>query len=201
MIAQGLANRECLYRLKKENNLPLCCQFGGIVFALLATCAPMASCLRFRTANPQDDEVSREIVDPCLGSRWQLHVDSSHPGWPGRLVLLDSAAGHSGDAAGQSAYRSYAMADGIHRAGASGNDFPNLTLPLAIRVGEQITVEQDSEVLHARFQAIALESARVGQGMRVRLSAGTTVPLSMKGTVISVIATGMGRAKWTGIKP
>jgi len=119
-------------------------------------------------------EIRREIADPCLRSRWLLIVDPAHPGWPGRLVLKASSQGFRDD--------------GARPATATG--------PLAIRAGDQVSVDQSSPILRAQFQAVALQSATVGEVLKVRLMAGRKMPLSAQGAVISVIAAGVKRARW-----
>ena len=44
-----------------------------------------------------------------------------------------------------------------------------------VRAGEQITLLKDSETLHLRLQAVAMERASRGQRIRVRLAVGKTM--------------------------
>jgi hypothetical protein len=167
-----------------------------MIFILLALHAPFGSCSSSADSVRTDGDMSRDLIDPCLGSHWQLKVNPEHPGWPARLVLVGADAGSGSSSAGRSEAARHTL-DRISPFADEGlQHFETLTLPMAIRAGESLIVEQDSPVLHAEFQAIALASASVGQGMRVRLSGGATAPLSIKGKVISVIATGAGRARW-----
>jgi hypothetical protein len=150
------------------------------------------------------DEMSRELIDPCLGSHWQLHIDPEHPAWPGRLVLVNASAGRKASSAGRTELGGYGFDPIKTHPGAVANLFPTLALQEAVHAGDRLVVEQDSPVLHAEFRAVALESARVGEEMRVRLTAGSTVPLSIQGRIVHVIATGSGRARWTfeeAVKP
>jgi flagella basal body P-ring formation protein FlgA len=69
-----------------------------------------------------------------------------------------------------------------------------------IRAGDRVTVDQETQVLHARFQAVALESAAVGQRMKVRLGTGTHSAQGLDGTVIAVLATAAGQAQWLTVE-
>jgi len=71
-------------------------------------------------------------------------------------------------------------------------------IPVAIRAGDQVTVDQETPSLRARLQAVALESGVVGQRVRVRLTAGTDAQLGLYGKVILAIATGVREAQWLG---
>ncbi|WP_263352133.1 hypothetical protein [Acidicapsa acidisoli] len=144
-------------------------------------------------------EAGREFVDPCLGSHWRIQSNAEHPGWPGRLVLVNAGAGP--DRGGNSAAATGSAGNGSNQVSlpaGNGSQFsPNITRPLAVRAGDRLIVEQDSAVLHAEIEAVALESARTGDSVRVRLSAGSTTPHGIAGKVVSVIATGAGQARWT----
>jgi hypothetical protein len=135
-----------------------------------------ADCISGAVAMGISDETRREIADPCLGSHWQLIVDAAHPGWPGKLILKSS----SGDI----------------RRDEAGTPATGVEAPPAIRVGDQVTVNQSSPVLHAQFQAIALQSASVGGMLKVRLMAGKNMPLTAQGAVIAVLAEGVKQARW-----
>ncbi len=77
-------------------------------------------------------------------------------------------------------------------------------LPRVIRAGDTVTVDQQTPLLRARFQAVALESAAVGQRMHVRLGDGTHSARALDGAVIAVIATAAGQTQWLageGVKP
>jgi len=167
-----------------------------MIFILQTLSAPFGSCSSPADSVHTDGERSRDLIDPCLGSHWQLRVNPEHPGWPATLVLVSANAGSGSGSAGRSEVERHTLDRISPFAGEGLKHFENLTLPLAIRAGESLIVEQDSPVLHAEFQAIALASARVGQGTRVRLSGGAMAPLSINGKVISVIATEAGHARW-----
>jgi len=124
--------------------------------------------------------LSREIVDPCLGTRWRLIADAEHPERPGRLVLADP---------------------GFVRGAVSAEKASASRTPTwAIRSGDRLTVAQENTVLRARFQAVALESAEAGQTMRVRLIGGADTRTGNFGTVVEVRAIRPGEAEWLGVE-
>jgi hypothetical protein len=177
---------------------------GCIVLFTLMLHSSLGNCASSDVSVHSGGQVYREFVDPCLGSHWQLQIDPAHRDRPGRLVLMDSSDGRQSVGASEDASERHKLDEAGNPSQASQNDTSSSSSPLAIRAGEHLIVDQDSQVLRARFQAIALESAQIGQRMRVRLSATTTLPQSLKGAVISVVATGTGQARWLfneGTKP
>jgi hypothetical protein len=120
-------------------------------------------------------EVVREIDDPNTGARWLLTRDSNRLGGPGRMVLaaeprgqaLNIAANATGTGAGQ-----------FHTGSAQAQ--------AAIRAGDRLIVEQDTAVVEARLEAVALNSAAVGSQFNARLALG--------GKVVHVMALAPGRA-------
>ncbi len=111
----------------------------------------------------------REILDPCLGSRWQFHIDLEHPERPARLVRIDSTAVRSNQS-----WRAPVF---------------------VIRAGDQIAVEQDTASLHVRLRAEAIESAIAGQVLKVRLHA-VQAALPATGSIIRVLAVAPGEGRW-----
>jgi len=125
--------------------------------------------------------LDREIVDPCLGTRWRLIANAEHPERPGRLVLVDR---------------------GLDRVAPPGQNTPAARAPAwAIRSGDRLTVAQETAILRARFQAVALESAEAGQRLRVRLIGGADTRTGNFGTVVEVRAVAPGEAVWLGVEP
>jgi hypothetical protein len=121
--------------------------------------------------------LQRQIVDPCLGTRWQLVPNALHPEQPGRLILADST---------------------IIRPLKPDSGATPASSPV-IRAGDRVTVFQSTSVLRARLAAVALESAAAGQTMRVRLLAGTETRNGSQGTVVDVRAIAVGEASWLGV--
>lgn len=121
---------------------------------------------------PADDltlahsSIFREINDPRNGIRWLLLVNALHPGEPGRLVRADTVRNEAPSlkAAGQEALP---------------------PLQLVIHAGERVILEEHSEVVDGRLDAIALNPAAVGGAVRVRLVVG--------GRVVRSLAVGVGR--------
>ena len=105
-------------------------------------------------------EVIRSIQDPHSGERWLLMRNNDHPGGPGRLLLADARERSSGAAVPGTAPRSQAM---------------RLALPgevVAIRAGDRLVVEEHTAISDVRLEAVALEPAKVGMTLTVRLKIG-----------------------------
>lgn len=145
---------------------------------------------------PSRGELLREFTDPCLGTHWQLLADPVHPEGPRRLVLLEPVGSRRSGRGDDVATARLGTVANVNAPPRGEGDLPNLAPPLAIRAGDRVTVDQETPLLHARLQAVALESAGVGQRMRVRLGAGTIPQSSLSATVIAVLVTGTGQAKW-----
>jgi Chaperone for flagella basal body P-ring formation len=96
------------------------------------------------------------IDDPLLGKGWALVRDCAHPETPGRLVAVP---------------RNLPGAVYPENVTAAVSEAPIVQ----IRAGEQITLLKDSETLHLRLQAVAMERASRGQRIRVRLAVGKTM--------------------------
>ena len=101
----------------------------------------------------------REIVDTGTGRRWLLMRDAAHPGGPGQLV-------EAGSISVPTAQR-------------------QLMLPV-IHAGDRVMVEEHSERLDARLEAVALSAANAGDPVKVRLRIG--------GRVLQALAVAAGRA-------
>ena len=108
----------------------------------------------------------REIDDPCGGDRWLLVRDPSRPGGPGRLFQVSAVRrkplnpGHAG---------------------------PEIEAPApVIHPGDRILVEENTPVVEARLEAVAMGPAQPGSTFTVRLAVG--------GRVVRVVAVGPGRA-------
>jgi hypothetical protein len=113
-------------------------------------------------------EILREIDDPATGDRWLLVRDTDDPGGPGRMVL--AARGQSVPA-GSARGRTSAVRAAV--------------LPV-IRAGERVIVEENTPIVEARLEAVALVPAQAGSVFKARLQIG--------GKVVRVVALGPGRA-------
>jgi len=101
--------------------------------------------------------VLREIDDLSTGDRWFLERDVSHPGGPGLWMLI--------------AARKAREETGVSRAGSGASN----ALTPVIHAGDEVTVEEHSNILDARLQAVALGSAAAGAEFRARLKIGGIV--------------------------
>jgi hypothetical protein len=118
--------------------------------------------------------IVREIDDPSNGDRWLLVRDPERPGAPGRLILPSAQPG----SAAQSALAGLAS-----------------PVPV-IHTGDRLTVEQNTSLVRARLEAVALSAALLGSPLKVRLVPG--------GAVMLAVALGPGRAAFapdTGRRP
>lgn len=116
----------------------------------------------------------REIDDPHSGARWLLLRNRNHPGGPGRMV---PAAGFRKEAqpdrqAEVSSFTAPAFDPQTHRP--------------VIHAGDRLIVEQDTAVIEARMEAVALGAAAIGSSLNVRLRIG--------GKLLRVVALAPGRA-------
>lgn len=112
-------------------------------------------------------EVVREIDDLRTGAHWLLMRDASHPGGPGRLVLVDGAANR--------------VAQNQVEVTPS-----HAELRPVLRAGDRLIVEENTPRVEARYEAVALGSAVPGSALAVRLKIG--------GKVVRAVALGPGRA-------
>jgi hypothetical protein len=129
-------------------------------------------------------QVVRAIDDAATGSRWVLVRDGRHPGGPGHLILAGSFPAQ--DVRNES---------GPAVVSGSTEPYPALPPPV-IRAGDRLIVEENTPVVEARLQALALGAAAPGSAFPARLEIG--------GKVVRVVALGPGRAALaaqTGVRP
>jgi hypothetical protein len=112
-------------------------------------------------------QIVREIDDPSSGARWLLVREMEHPGGPGRLVEVFPA-----QSSGRRIEAAASVAQPVPRP--------------AIRAGDRLIVEENTAVVEARLEAVALGPAAVGSELGVRLKIG--------GKVLRAVALGPGRA-------
>lgn len=148
-------------------------QYGAFLVAVVAMLSleapPAAAADRIQVTgtavSTPAGEVVREIDDLHTGDRWFLVRDNEHPGGPGRMVLATGPEARP--AAGTSPLR------------------PALRQPV-VRNGDRVVIEEDTAVVHARFEAVALGSAMEGGQFNARMTAG--------GKIVHVVALGARRA-------
>jgi hypothetical protein len=131
---------------------------------LLAPSVPAAE------PEPVYGEAVREIDDPHTGDRWLLLRDTTHPGGPGRLVLLGSRGNEARH----------------ERPGGSETASAQMPLTPVIHAGERLIVEEDTAVVSSRLEAVALGPAAIGAAFEVRLRIG--------GKLLQAVALAPGRA-------
>ncbi len=118
--------------------------------------------------------IVREIDDPHNGNRWLLVRDPDRPAAPGRLLLPSAQPGSPAQ---------------------SALALPASPVPV-IHTGDRLIVEQNSALVRARLEAVALSAALLGSPLKVRLVPG--------GAVVPAVALGPGRAAFaseTGSRP
>jgi len=112
-------------------------------------------------------EIVREIDDPNSGARWLLERNAGHPGGPGLLLLVE--AGRNPPRRDQAV------------------EPAQVELRPVIRAGERLIVEENTPVVEARLEAVALGPAVLGSVFEARLKIG--------GRVVRAVALGPGRAE------
>jgi hypothetical protein len=122
-------------------------------------------------------EVMRTIQDPNTGMRWLLVRSERHPGRPGRLLLANARSNPPRPADGGGARESIFI-----------QPDQSAELPV-IRAGDLVRVEEHTAIADVRLEAVALEAARVGAPLTVRLKIG--------GRVEHGVALAPGRASLT----
>jgi len=103
-------------------------------------------------------DIVREIDDPRNGDRWLLMRDDSHPAGPGLLKLVSAVGGGRMDPS--RARQTTPAAD---------------TPPPVIRAGDRVVVEENTAVVEAHLEAVAMGPAWAGSAFNVRLSIGGRV--------------------------
>lgn len=116
-----------------------------------------------------DGDLVREIDDPRNGDRWLLMRNNSLPAGPGLLRLVSPVRGGRTDPS--QARQITPAAD---------------TPPPVIRTGDRVVVEENTAVVEAHLEAVAMGPAWAGSAFNARLSIG--------GRVVRAVAAGPGRA-------
>ena len=144
--------------------LIVCCASTTMAQAL----APDPSKVR-----PGASDICRMIRDPHTGMLWLLKRDAGNPAGPGRMVLLNREDGAQFESA---------IAKG-------GTPMMSREVQhLVIRSGDRLVLEENSSIVEARLEAIALGPAAEGAEFKVRLAIG--------GKVVQAVALGPGRAEF-----
>ena len=108
-------------------------------------------------------EIVREIDDPSNGDHWLLVHNADHPAGPGLLLLVSAAR-------------------------VQARQIGPVVEPVVpvIRAGDRVIVEENTPLVEARLEAVAMSPAMAGSALNVRLNIG--------GRVIRAVANGPGRA-------
>lgn len=148
---------------------------AAIFTAGLAGAASQKVARAFPAAAPTAaSNIVREIGDPATGDRWLLERDPAAPGGPGRLVRVS-------------------VGEDTPTQDASGQCRDDRTLPpRVIHAGNRVVVEEHTAVMDAELEGVALNGARSGASLRVRLKIG--------GRVVSAVALGPGRVAITPVR-
>jgi hypothetical protein len=129
-------------------------------------------------------EIVREIDDPQNGDRWILAHDLNHPGGPGRLVLVSAASMDT--RAPKDPKDSGDRTDSQDLKGKSPAGTDAATPAPIIHGGDHVIVEENTSIVEARLEAVAMGPAWAGSPFNVRLSLG--------GKVVRAVAVEPGRA-------
>ena len=112
----------------------------------------------------------RVIVDPATGDRWLLRRDAAHPGGPGRWARVMRGPARGGTPGGAAPATAAAGKPVIH-------------------AGDRLIVEENTPVVEAHLEAVAMTSAAAGGAVQVRLAIG--------GAVLSATVRAPGLAEMT----
>jgi hypothetical protein len=127
-----------------------------------------------QAGQPAAGEVIREIDDPHNGDHWLLMRDLVHPAGPGRLVRISGIGLQTRNSGPGGVQPKTALA-------VEQTKF----LPV-IHTGDVLIVEENTALVEARLEAVALSPAVSGLAFNVRLKIG--------GNVVRAVALGPGRA-------
>jgi hypothetical protein len=130
--------------------------------ASFCICAPGATCKNATNSTAPSDLVARDpavdhyIFDPVLKRSWVVMTDCLHPAWPAHAIETQMNRGEM-----ERLLVAPAKADGSQ-----------ISAPI-VASGSRIEVWRDGGA-RIRLSGIALESAAVGQPIRVRAGLGST---------------------------
>ncbi len=130
------------------------------------------------SSGPVAQEIFREIDDPNSGTRWLLLRDQQNPAGPGRMVQAAEARRRFGTIPAPE--------------GPTADPAPR---PI-IHAGDRLIVEENTPIVGAHLEAIALGPAAAGSLIKVRLRIG--------GRSVRATALGPGRAALqpeSGVRP
>jgi hypothetical protein len=146
-----------------------------VVLLVLMVCGAARACAQDLAAgewqNTAGINAVRVIQDPHTSMCWLLKRDPARPGGPGRMILLGRQESSESNSAS------------IAKANAKTS--ANMLTPV-IRSGDRVVLEENSAIVEARLEAVALGSANMDAELNVRLALG--------GKILKAKAIGPGRA-------
>jgi hypothetical protein len=125
-------------------------------------------------------EIVREIDDQRNGDRWLLVHDPSHPAGPGLLVLVSAASMDPKDPTART------DSHGLKLKSPAGTEVATPAPTPIIHGGDRVIVEENTPIVEARLEAVAMGPALAGSQFNARLSLG--------GRVVRAVAVEPGRA-------
>lgn len=128
-----------------------------------------------RTPQVANGDIVREIDDPHNGDRWLLVEDRSHPGGPGRLLRVPARD-----------LRPREAPVSLARERANGVASTAATESTIVHAGDRVVIEENTPLVEARLEAVAMGPALPGSSFRARLSIG--------GHIVQAVAFAPGRA-------
>jgi hypothetical protein len=135
------------------------------VLLLLMVCSEAGQCAQDLVASVWQKSTRpnavRVIQDPHTSMCWLLERDPARPGGPGRMVLLGQQESSQSNSAS------------IAQVNAKINQKINASiLTPVIRSGDRVILEENSAIVEARLEAVAMGSAKAGGELNVRLAIG-----------------------------
>jgi hypothetical protein len=125
-------------------------------------------------------EIVREIDDQRNGDRWLLVHDPSHPAGPGLLVLVAASSMDPKDRTDRT------DSQDLKLKGLAGTEAATPAPTPIIHGGDRVIVEENTPIVDARLEAVAMGPAWAGSPFNARLSLG--------GRVVRAVAVEPGRA-------
>jgi hypothetical protein len=90
--------------------------------------------------------------DPVLKRDWDLRQDCTHPDWPARLTLANSA---------------------MHRSPVSAAEFASAVTPLLVHAGDPVRLWMQDRSVRIEMAGVAEQSARSGERVTIRVTQQT----------------------------
>lgn len=138
---------------------------AALALAITAICAGRA---QVGPAEFRGQVAARILHDSPTGNTWILGRDPVHPGGPGHMVQLNSPA-----------------------SGRIGPAQPAIDEPIVIHTGDRVVMEEETDIVHAGLEAVAIGNAATNHVLLVRVVIG--------GRIERAIAIKPGTVRWEGV--